>query len=49
MRCFKLKTADAVRMRAKRMLQDGIIEMTGEYVENGFTKYHYKKKGLMVF
>jgi hypothetical protein len=49
MRCFKLKTADAVRMRAKRMLKDGIIEKTDEYVENGVTKYHYKKKGLMVF
>ena len=49
MRCFKLKSADAVRMRAKRMLQDGIIEKTDEYVENGTTKYHYKKKGLLVF
>ena len=48
-RCFGLKTPDAIRMRAKRMLKDGTIERVGEYVEDGTTKFRYKKKSIMVF
>ncbi|MBR1411436.1 MAG: hypothetical protein IJ580_10110 [Prevotella sp.] len=49
MRCFMLKGKDAVRMRIKRMEQDGTIVKAGEYEEDGTTKYKYKKKGVLVF
>ena len=48
-RCFNLKNNDAARIRIRRMQKDGIIEKSGDYVENGTTKSRYKKKGLMVF
>ena len=48
-RCFNLKGNDAARMRIKRMQKDGTIMKFGEFVENGTTKYLYKKKGILVF
>jgi hypothetical protein len=48
-RCFNLKGNDAARMRIKRMQKDGAIVKSGEYVENGTTKYLYKKKGVLIF
>ena len=48
-RCFNLKGNDAARMRIKRMQKDGAIEKSGEFVENGTTKYLYKKKGVLIF
>ena len=48
-RCFDLKGNDAARMRIKRMQKDGTIVKSGEFVENGTTKFLYKKKGIMVF
>ena len=40
---------DAARMRIKRMQKDGAIVKSGEYVENGTTKFLYKKKGVLIF
>ena len=48
-RCFNLKGNDAARMRIKRMQKDGAIVKSGEYVENGTTKFLYKKKGVLIF
>ena len=48
MRCFNLKGKDAIRMRAKRMEQDGTIEKVGEYMDSGVKKYKYKKKCVLV-
>ena len=48
MRCFGLQGKDAVRMRAKRMEQDGTIEKVGEYVDAGVKKYKYIKKCVLV-
>ena len=49
MRCFMLNGNDAARMRIKRMQKDGTIEKAGEYVEDGTTKFRYRKKAVMVF
>ena len=48
MRCFNLNGKDAIRMRAKRMEQDGTIEKVGEYMDSGVKKYKYKKKCVLV-
>ncbi|WP_028903410.1 BT4734/BF3469 family protein [Prevotella sp. P6B4] len=48
-RCFLLKNYDAARVKIRRMQKDGTIEKVGEYVENGTTKFRYKKVGIMVF
>ena len=48
MRCFMLNGSDAARMRIKRMQKDGTIEKAGEYVEDGTTKFRYRKKAAMV-
>ena len=48
-RCFNLKGNDAARMRIKRMQKDGAIVKSGEFVENGTTKFLYKKKGVLIF
>ena len=39
----------AARMKAKRLMKDGAIEKVGELVENGASKYVYKKKCAIVF
>ncbi len=49
MRCFMLNGPDAARMRIKRMQKDGTIVKAGEYVEDGTTKFRYRKKAIMVF
>ena len=48
MRCFMLNGSDAARMRIKRLQKDGTIEKAGEYVEDGTTKFRYRKKAVMV-
>ena len=47
-RCFNLQGKDAIRMRAKRMEQDGTIEKVGEYMDEGVKKYKYIKKSVLV-
>ena len=39
----------AARMKVKRLVEDGAIEKVGELVENGASKYIYKKKCALVF
>ena len=39
----------AARSKVKRLMKDGAIEKSGEFVENGTTKAKYKKKAILVF
>ena len=48
MKCFN-QGLYAARMRVKRLLKDGVIKKSGEYVENGTTKCMYKKVGVLLF
>ena len=47
MRCFNVKY-EAARAKIKRLLNDHIIEKSGEYVENGTTKAKYTKIGVIL-
>ena len=38
----------AARSKVKRLMQDGAIVKSGEFVENGTTKAKYKKKAILV-
>ena len=38
----------AARSKVKRLIKDGAIEKSGEFVENGTTKAKYKKKAILV-
>ena len=48
MACFSLYNRGSAKMKINRMIQDHLIEKTGDYVENGTTKAIYKKIGIMV-
>ncbi len=48
MACLSLYNRDSAKMKINRMIQDHLIEKTGDYVENGTTKAIYKKIGIMV-
>ena len=39
----------AARMKVRRLQEDGVIEKCGELVENGASKYIYKKKCSLIF
>ena len=43
MRCFGLSQNNSARVRAARLLKDGLVEKVGEFTENGTTKAKYKK------
>ena len=45
MRCFSMPSINAARMRTHRLVNDGLAEKAGEYVENGTTKAKYRKTG----
>ena len=48
MKCFN-QGLYAARSKVKRLVKDGAVERSGEYVENGITKAIYKKKAILVF
>ena len=48
MRCFGLSQNNSARVRAARLLKDGLVEKVGEFTENGTTKAKYKKTGAVM-
>ena len=48
MKCFN-QGLYAARSKVKRLMKDGAIKKSSEYVENGTTKCMYKKVGILVF
>ena len=47
MRCFSTPSISAARIRAHRLMLDGLAEKSGDFIENGTTKARYKKTGRM--
>ena len=48
MKCF-LQGYNTAKSKIKRLLKDGAVVKSGEFVENGTTKAMYKKKAVLVF
>ena len=48
MRCFNLENDGAARARIKRLTSDNLIELMGEFKDNGTIKHRYKKTGAIM-